>query len=383
MSEVVFILGAGASHKAGVPLMSNFLDVAHDLWKMGYVSDAERSFEAVFNGISALKGVHSNSQLDIHNVESVFAAFEMIKTLGNFERYDTPEKIDGLISAMKTVIVKTIEETFALPASGPDVQAPPPYDSFTAIVRFLREDATPPRSVSVITFNYDMALDYAFYRNQVKVDYALDDEGPVSGIPLLKLHGSLNWAHCSGCKCIAPWPLESYLSQHQWDTPLLYALEDMVQSFKLSIGSNIGEFEHCGFRVRGEPVIVPPTWNKSDYHRDLSPVWSRAAKELHDAEYIFVIGYSLPPSDAFFRYLYALGTAGEGVLKRFWVFDPDPEVGRRFCELLGPGALQRFRSFHKTSGTFEEAIDTVLEAFPTPRQPGNFLIERLSQSSDG
>ena len=39
---------------------------------------------------------------------------------------------------------------------------------------------------------------------------------------------------------------------------------------------------------------------------------------------------SLPASDHFFRYLYALGTVGDLRLKRVWVFDPDREVGWRF-----------------------------------------------------
>ena len=74
MSSVVFILGAGASRRAGVPLMSNFLDVAYDLWKTGQVDDVKESFESVFEGRELLQQVLSKSRLDIHNIESVFAA---------------------------------------------------------------------------------------------------------------------------------------------------------------------------------------------------------------------------------------------------------------------------------------------------------------------
>jgi hypothetical protein len=56
-----------------------------------------------------------------------------------------------------------------------------------------------------------------------------------------------------------------------------------------------------------------------------------------------VIGYSLPPEDTFLRYLYALGTIGEEILRQFVVVDPDQSVAERFRNILGPGALERFR----------------------------------------
>jgi hypothetical protein len=37
-------------------------------------------------------------------------------------------------------------------------------------------------------------------------------------------------------------------------------------------------------------------------------VWRTAAQHLSEAEHIFIIGYSLPETDQFFRYLYGLGT---------------------------------------------------------------------------
>jgi len=117
--------------------------------------------------------------------------------------------------------------------------------------------------------------------------------------------------------------------------------------------------------VTGEPVIVPPTWNKADSHRSLSRVWSRGALELSQAENIIVIGYSMPETDAFFRYLYALGTVGPVMLKRFWVFDPDTTgaVEKRFENLLGHGAKPRFKYFARR---FNEAISILKSELARP-----------------
>ena len=97
---------------------------------------------------------------------------------------------------------------------------------------------------------------------------------------------------------------------------------------------------------------MPPTWNKADYHKALSHVWVRATTELEEAEHIFIIGYSLPESDAFFRLLYAIGTVSKKTLKHIWVYNPSQDSGvqDRFERLLGPGARARFKyipvSFH-------------------------------------
>ena len=45
MSNTVFILGAGASKRAGVPLMKDFLDTAHNLWKSGKITQETDSFQ--------------------------------------------------------------------------------------------------------------------------------------------------------------------------------------------------------------------------------------------------------------------------------------------------------------------------------------------------
>ena len=121
----------------------------------------------------------------------------------------------------------------------------------------------------------------------------------------------------------------------------------------MNIASQIKQYNHCRDASAEEPYLVPPTWNKTEYHHVLQPVWQAAINELREAEYIIVCGYSLPPTDQFFKFLYALGTVGEVRLKRFCVLDPNPEVENRFKELLGTVVKDRF-VFRKL--VFESAI---------------------------
>jgi len=351
MSNTVFILGAGASNEAGVPLMKDFLGKAHDLWKSGKVQRASDSFKIVFDGISTLQLVHSKHPLEIQNVESVFAAFEMAKTLQRFSNYKS-EQIDMLVNAMRQVIVETVEKTFLLPHIHANKNPIPPesYGNFISIINRITKSIIPKTNVAVITFNYDMALDYTLYLRNIPYNYSLGIND-TDGIPVLKLHGSVNWALCSKCNKIIPWFVSDYLKKF----PFREVTADYPYS-PLEIGSRLTSFSHCGTPITKEPVIVPPTWNKTEYSKDLKNVWRRAAEVLNDAENIFVIGYSLPDSDLFFKYLFALGTLGKTIIRRFCVIDKDASVADKFRELLGPGAKQGFRF---VEGIFSEQIEQV------------------------
>ncbi len=86
MSDVVFILGAGASKICGAPLMGDFLDVARHLLSTQSVPDKKEHYERVFRAIGALQVVHSKAQLDLTNIESIFTALEISNVLGKLPR---------------------------------------------------------------------------------------------------------------------------------------------------------------------------------------------------------------------------------------------------------------------------------------------------------
>ena len=63
-----------------------------------------------------------------------------------------------------------------------------------------------------------------------------------------------------------------------------------VVHLKLASQLHTSGLTHCNETIDPVPVIVPPTWNKTDYNQALGHVWRRAARELSDAENIIVIG---------------------------------------------------------------------------------------------
>jgi NAD-dependent SIR2 family protein deacetylase len=360
MAKNVFILGAGASKEAGAPLMAEFLDVARDLLTSGKVEELhdKESFQQVFEAIRQFRTIHYKSYIDLDNIEAVFGAFEMARLLKGSVNYSA-EDVENIIKSIKTLISKTIELTMKYPLKGARILASNTYASFAELVEKLGSESSKYAS-SVLTFNYDLGLDVAFYCHRVKVDYALPADDDRGTFKLLKLHGSLNWGKCSteGCGSIVPWHLNQFFEKYRYD-----AWSGEVRTVVLDVASKLVNHKHknCNTILNPEPVLVPPTWNKTEYHGALREVWAQAGKELSEAENIIVIGYSHPVSDSFFRYLFALGSVGEANIKRFWVFDPAEgnEVENRFKELIGTGIDKRFRMFKKP---FSEAIGIIEEA---------------------
>src|SRR5580692_8277985 len=71
-------------------------------------------------------------------------------------------------------------------------------------------------------------------------------------------------------------------------------------------------------------LLVPPSWDKSEYSRIMQPVWKKAVDALKAATRICVIGYSMPETDAFFKFLLALGLAENDRLYKLIVVDRIP-----------------------------------------------------------
>lgn len=365
MADTVFILGAGTSKSAGVPVMNDFMFRAEDLAVLAAKEKDLPYIDAwnlVRRGRTELRAVHSTARIEINNVEDIFSAFEMASVLGRLGDFGGDD-IKKLKDAMQTVIVRTVERSLVfLPAvhggvNVNEVRPPNDHQNFKEVLKVIQG---PRCSVAVITFNYDIALDHMLQCMKRPVDYSLgavkkEETGP----RLLKLHGSTNWGYCKTCDVIVPWHLDDFFKTIESCPNVLFAKHRLPNNQMLipvsEYFSNLIHAE-CGKRVEGSPVIVPPTWNKSGHHPQLQQVWRQAATELSEAKNIVVIGYSLPLTDQFFRFLYGLGTLGDASIRRFLVYDPNPAIEDRFRQLLGPDVQSRFKF---KGATFFEACQLI------------------------
>jgi hypothetical protein len=96
--------------------------------------------------------------------------------------------------------------------------------------------------------------------------------------------------------------------------------------------------------------IIPPTWRKTLDER-VEKQWRKAFELVRDANYIRVIGYSLPDSDAYVRFLLKSAVAESKHLKRFDVLSIDHSaspVYQRYAEFVA-FKYARYKATHTSS----------------------------------
>jgi NAD-dependent SIR2 family protein deacetylase len=355
MSRTIFILGAGASAAAGAPVMGTLMNSAIELSRSGSLEgDDKAAFELVFRARTQLQSVFSKATLNINNIESLFGAFEMAGLLGQLGELGT-EDLEKLPESIIRVIARTIEKAVEYQVTGgmefPRMNPPQPYEQFCELLSALRKKERLTDGVAVITFNYDVALDYALQFSGILCDYCLEDRAGL-GLHLLKLHGSLNWARCSQCRQVIPVDMGQLTARLR--------PSHGAKRVHIEVTRMLHSESHCSFPLEDKPELVPPTWNKGKYHKELSNVWRAAATHLSQAENVFIIGYSFPETDEFFRYFYALGAVGPTILRNVWIVNLDPAVTDRFGKVLAAHALAP-ECFRFVNSTFADAIPTIGE----------------------
>ena len=135
-------------------------------------------------------------------------------------------------------------------------------------------------NVSIISLNFDTLIRENYY-DKICIDYKIQFSQSIVNrgykkfdhcIPLLKLHGSIDWGWCKNCGAIilnGPWvKSDSYY--------------------------NI-ECEKCKSPI--DPFIIVPFENTEEYPEWFNALWKQAEMELSTANTIYFIGYSIPEYD--------------------------------------------------------------------------------------
>ncbi len=346
----VFILGAGFSEPAGAPLIWDFLEQSRKFLNLGnrHLSPLDqRHFKVVFDFKAEMAKSREKIKIDLDNIESLFGLVEMATRLGLVKSEVRDSTVFLIVktialgigarqrrSQVQFEVNPTLCSSEALHrAVFPDSQGQTPpvrigdmYDFFAAFLSGKLDDPklTATRKNTVITFNYDLVVDNALSRVGSAPDYHLPIglyEAPAGrSVSLLKLHGSANWGICAPCD------LRLFLSDKF---------------------SEIGELPlctQCGASM--QPLLVPPSWDKSEFRAIMLPVWKQAIEEIQNATRICVIGYSMPESDAFFQYLITLGLSANHRLEKLIVVDKGDALKSKWEVILDPVFKDRRFNYH-------------------------------------
>jgi NAD-dependent SIR2 family protein deacetylase len=352
----VFILGAGFTADAGAPVMKNFLQRSKYLLDNpdpSLPATDRDAFTRVFQFLRRLRAAQAKITLDLENIEHLFGLAEMDVEFG--------ESTGGAFRRdLIFLILRTIENSIRSDLSRGGGVITKEGDKrwnrgveahygelFAALAS--RKWLAGPQGIgpdgqcqdTIITMNYDCFLDEALARVAVSPDYGLPNaeypeawRGLPARISFLKLHGSANWLRCVSDLCNRKvWIWEG----RQPDGRLGYFYGSVCPSCYRPI----------------EPAIVPPTWAKGGQRDIFAPIWSRALQALQQAGRVFIIGYSMPETDAFFQYMLGLALATNENIDEVIVVNPNPEAHQRFLKLFQESFRdRRLRSIQLPAATF-------------------------------
>ncbi len=257
-----------------------------------------KAFARVFDLIRDMNVAKSYYETDLFNIEEILSILEMRNQLGG-KRARAFIKYVAEVVRHSTPPLPTVD-TSRYPADWhsrllSDAAIWEPYFYFIANLFSLRierptdqstfniESDQPAATYSVITLNYDLALEImsqflaSAFRGGGNFRFAvLPDKPAKNDVPLAKLHGSAN-----------------------------------------------------------SDQIIPPTWNKG-INKKMAEVWSGAHEILRKANHIRILGYSLPIADAYIKYLLKSAAIEAPHLKQIDVLcrDSDGQTWARYRDFI-------------------------------------------------
>jgi len=308
----VYLFGAGASAAEGAPATRDLFPMAYR--DLGPPFDSE--VQAVWDFLSAVfqrpvDGPAAFAHLPPLDEVISLVDWSLHVDQGLGPDYDPP-RLYRVREALEHLVCSVLEaaQNRRRPGDGPHA-------------RFARAlAARPPGTYALISLNYDTLLDDALLSAGLRPDYGLNPgEG---GAPLLlKLHGSLNWAHCPACDHIAV--------VREQVAHLLPRTADLACS-------------RCGSR-RLSGVVIPPTWLKRYTPPRLTRVFELALEAVRRADRIVLVGYSLPPADVAVHHLLRRGLLTRG--------RPEPPAVKVITRQQSSATVERFRRLFGPAVVFD------------------------------
>lgn len=329
MSNNVFILGAGFSYDAGIPLLSNFIERMWEYGNRGRKGKEKLSsdqIKALLNAseiIDDLASYHRRVRFDDDNIEDVMSmlAFDVMAG-GKGAR----NKLSRFVKA----IAETIEIACVVKHPGANKldftwnhSGKPIYQQFWHDLFYARQ-----RNIefpTIISLNYDLVLERSLFQSlqfpnaSQKDDFHLDSLTVDFQYPgLEELHYQRyhqNSTDTVSLNCISKEQINTADSRH-----LNIEILKLHGSLNFPSGP-IREIPHNIALSVANPHIVPPTSNKQA-SKKMSGIWSRALKRIREAKTITFVGYSLPDTDTYMQYFLKAAAGPNKDLRSISVFDP-------------------------------------------------------------
>lgn|GEM_PF-1928360 len=335
--RIVVFVGAGFSVAAGVPVMTNYLDVLRD----NHLTPKEvRYLDAIVRDCSSRASL---IQGNVRNLEVLASFLSMIHLATPGHRFRTSKNEELAASEAIALFTEFVGRVAGNSCDSQHLQ------NQSSLIGLLATDEA--REATFITTNYDTVLELLgtwTFPNRPRGGLRLPDDGsvvvhsaPISRITgetamisqeagfqhplLLKLHGSVNWVESDGITHInanvRPKPL------FQGDRPIDDS-DGVGVTHPTSRKSADRYLEWAGATggVEGPPKLILPTVLKPEMTPYLRKHWELASDALIRADQIWFVGYSFPDTDNYMKFFLATCLAENARIRHIAVIDPSRPV---------------------------------------------------------
>lgn len=303
--KTVFIVGAGFSRNAGLPIQSEFTELM--LAAATHKSGMRRRLMPRLSAF--MKDVFDYSQgrglEQFPDLEDIFTAIDLSANTGHhLGPQFTPQKLRELRRILLSNIIRMLNSAYL------DGQKKPKPER-ASLLYFLSEVSAERHQF--VSLNWDVVLESCFveldrpfkpfYGNEIKQVILesglvrLTKDENTSQILISKMHGSINWLYCDCCRRTFAVPPEKVgFLGYQVLKP-----EEVSELFPNDRHPRLKcpECNNVDLTVR----LATFSYQKAMRTPMFESCWIEAEKALRDAKKWVFIGYSLPQADFEFKYL--------------------------------------------------------------------------------
>ncbi len=310
----VFILGAGFSAGASVPLTTLLLDKA----MIKFSSECPGIFSRV--DAYAHESIEQDDKKPIDYSKISFAdlctflEYIELREFGGLERWSSAGSREKL--ALRFYLAKTIVEHTPLINNLPEM--------YIQFAQQLHEKDV------VISFNWDGLLEIALQRVGKLYTY---DWGIKSAVRLCKLHGSVNW------RLNEPNSLGRPRNTLDWKSlDFIQGMSD-VEVYATQALLDFETWQHYQPLGEVEPFLVLPGYGKAHDVRSIANLWYKLEFAFSMTHDVYIIGLGLVPDDFFIRSLFLSNLpfidSYSGVKgRRIYIINPDKKAHQNYNFVL-------------------------------------------------
>ena len=296
----VFILGAGFSKAAGMPLATELLPMLNERLQLDemreWLDDLQKRLAWLTPSERASKEFALNIEQVFHYAYSDIEAHRLKQQLAAVGRGDGPgtpwsraESIGAWLSyledALRDVILRCDEESNLAP-----------------INRWA--EAVSERD-AVLTFNYDTLVERALAEVNKLWNHGFERDRS-DGIPVFKLHGSIDWIVAHRSESFSKLDLlfdKPNANRSQRNTGHVeddYRLWHCRSRKQLSEWLEDRDLQMVASGAAPRTVGIAGLGAYKELHQipGLGPIWSRGMKALHQADLAIIVGFSMSDFDA-------------------------------------------------------------------------------------